>query len=203
LKVQARHFKGFTLLEVLVVLVIVTMLVTFLFQTLSHVLTVRLTILRQIATFQQGAIQEFWFRYSTSGLIADYPDIENNHVFTGDKQHFSGLTTTALNSDAGVPVPFGWFLVQENQQNELRYQTQAETWTILTWSDDSYLSSFQYLDKEGHWVEQWPPKQFGITPPQLPEAIMLIAKRNQHIITWVVAVSALRSPKADLRLREF
>lgn len=196
-----RVIKGFTLLEVLVVLVIVSLLVTFLFQTLSHVLTTRNTILRQLNTFQQGAIQEFWFRHSTAGLVADYPDIELSHVFKGEATGFTGLTTTALNADPGVPIPFGWSLVEQNNETQLQYQTATETWTVLTWQEAE--GRFQYLDNEGEWSDAWPPDKFGLEPPQLPEAILLNAQRGRQPITWLVSMNARRVPKRDGRLLAF
>jgi prepilin-type N-terminal cleavage/methylation domain-containing protein len=194
---------GFTLLEVLVVLVILTLLMTFLFQTLNHVATARVHILRQLNTFQQGAIQEFWFRHSTAGLIADYPDIEDNQAFKGTDRRFSGLTTAALHADAGVPTAFAWAIVEEKGQNVLQYQADSDTWSVLHWPGEGYGVGFQYLDREGKWHDAWPPQQFGIEPPQLPEAILLTAQRGRHPVTWLIKMNALRDPKPDLRLMEF
>ncbi|OUD14312.1 prepilin-type N-terminal cleavage/methylation domain-containing protein [Thioflexithrix psekupsensis] len=194
---------GFTLLEVLVVLVIMTLLMTFLLQTLHHVATARVHILRQLNTFQQGAIQEFWFRHSTAGLIADYPDIEDNQAFKGEHRRFSGLTTAALHADAGVPTAFAWAIVEEKGQHILQYQTKSETWSVLQWSGEGHTMGFQYADREGKWHDTWPPQQFGIEPPQLPEAILLTAQRGRHPVTWFIKMNALRNPKPDLRLMEF
>jgi prepilin-type N-terminal cleavage/methylation domain-containing protein len=203
IRITPEKIKGFTLLEVLVVLVIVTLLMTFLFQALSHVATVRIHILRQLNTFQQGAIQEFWFRHSTAGLIADYPDIEQSQAFKGSDKRFSGLTTAALNADAGVPNRFAWAIIEEKGQNVLQYQTGSETWSVLYWQGGGYGVGFQYLDEKGKWHDAWPPQQFGVEPPQLPEAILLTAQRGRHPVTWLIKMNALRNPKPDLRLMEF
>jgi len=192
----SSNIKGFTLLEMLVVLVLVGLVSTLLLQGFSYVLHLRERFLQQLNDLQQGAIQEYWFRSSTSALIANYENAEP--IFKGDSKQFSGLTLSALDADGGVPMPMTWQLHYEYGITSLRYlHTGGETWQILQWQSD--VGEFQYLSVQGEWHSEWPPA-LGDQSPQLPRAILLTGQKRQSIFTWIVPILGRDTPPIDLNI---
>ncbi|MEM7017377.1 MAG: hypothetical protein AAF512_08575 [Pseudomonadota bacterium] len=194
-----RKIIGLTLLEMLVVLVLTSLLSLLLFQGLGYALTLRTRFVDQLDNLRQGAIQAHWFRSSTAGLIADYEDTPNNHVFKGDEKSFNGLTLVPLDEYAGVPTLFKWELETRQDMQVLRYhRSNAEVWDIAQWQLRDAESSFRYLGHDGKWHDEWPPRQ-GLEPPQLPKAIMLSGYRRQQPFTWFVKMTGRYTPKEDYR----
>ncbi|MEZ5671947.1 MAG: prepilin-type N-terminal cleavage/methylation domain-containing protein [Thiotrichaceae bacterium] len=190
--------QGFTLLELLVVLVITTLTTMLLFQGLSFVMQLREQLLNQFDEAHRGQIQEHWFRSSTESLVPAYEDIPNAPIFKGEATKFSGLTISALDADHGVPVEFDWELTTDNDNVTLVYHdSQKQAWQVLNWQGE--LGKFSYLANDGQWHDQWPPANFGLQPPQLPRAILFMGKRHHLPITWIVSIHGRERPKLDLR----
>lgn len=191
--------QGFTLLELLVVLIITTLTTALLFEGLSFVMHLREQLLNQFDEAHRGQIQEYWFRSSTESLVPAYEDIPEAKIFKGERMQFSGLTISSLDADQGVPVEFAWELVRENEVTTLVYRNaQKQGWAVLSWRG-SDIGQFNYLASDGQWYEQWPPNSFGTQPPQLPRAISFIGKRRETPITWLVSIHGRERPKLDLR----
>jgi general secretion pathway protein J len=198
--------RGFTLLEMLVVLVLVALISTLLLEGISQVLLLRERFLGVLQRTQQGAVQAYWFRSSVAGLLPDYPterpDIvfqaRSPQLFEGQSDTLSGLTLAALDANGGVPTPFSWRLLRANQQTTLQYQNQAgEYWTVMVWPGEQ--GEFRYQDKAGKWYEQWPPA-LGLEPPQLPSAVLLTGLRQQQAFTWLVPILGREAAALDYRL---
>jgi len=197
---RLRLQRGFTLLEMLVVLVIITLVITLLFQSLAYMVALRSRFLGQLEAVQTGALQEYWFRTSTAGLLADHEDIEKPRLFKGQAMRFAGLTLAGLDAMPGVPVPFAWELAEEGQNSVLRYlPASGQAWEVARWSGKA--EGFAYLGDEGKWHSQWPPTS-GLEPPQLPVAVSLSAQRRQGAFTWVIKLVDLREPRPDFRLMD-
>lgn len=189
---------GFTLLEVLVVLVIVSLISGLLFQGLLYVLHLRSQALVQLSDLQQGRLQEAWFRTTLEAIITDYEDGKNR--FQGNSHEFSGLTMASLDNIIGVPVTFAWQIQNKDGRNTLRYRnSRGEYWDILSWSDER-LAEFRYMAEDGEWHSQWPPPS-GLKVIQLPSIILFSAKRHLFPITWIVKLPGYRfdrfKPVAD------
>lgn len=190
--------QGFTLLELLVVLIITTLTTLLLFQGLGFVMQLREQLLNQFEEAHRGQIQEHWFRSSTAAIVPAYEDIPNPAIFKGEANQFKGLTIAGLDADHGVPVEFAWELNTENDVTTLIYRNaQKQGWAVLSWRGD--LGKFNYLANDGQWHEQWPPNNFGVQPPQLPRAILFIGKRRETPMTWIVSIHGRERPKLDLR----
>jgi len=190
--------QGFTLLELLVVLVITTLTTMLLFQGLGFVMQLREQLLNQFDEAHRGQIQEHWFRNSTESLVPAYEDIPNAVIFKGEANKFSGLTIAGLDADRGVPVEFAWELITENDNTTLVYRNaQKQGWAVLHWRGEA--GKFSYLANDGQWQDQWPPNNFGIQPPQLPRAILFMGKRRETPMTWIVSIHGRERPKLDLR----
>src|ERR1700691_6213519 len=88
---------GFTLIEMLVVLLIVGMTTTLLFQMLSQTIRMQRYAGIQIADTRQGAMEADWFRQLVNGLQPDYVGAKD--VFKGTSRKLAGLSNNPLTAD--------------------------------------------------------------------------------------------------------
>jgi general secretion pathway protein J len=191
---RVRATAGFTLLEMLVVLVLVSLITTLLMQGLSQVLVLRSRVFAQLDGQRVTALQQHWFVSVNAALAPDQP--EGEHVFAGQTGRLHGLSLMPLNGVAGMPTPVTWELEQVDNETVLRYQEgESEPWEVAHWLGDT--EGFRYLDDEGTWHAQWPP---GLqTTAQLPAAIQLYVAgvRGPHV--WVASVRGRREPRPDTK----
>ncbi|EDN65723.1 conserved hypothetical protein [Beggiatoa sp. PS] len=188
--------SGFTLLEMLVVLFIVSLISTLLLEGFTHVLHLRSRFLVQLDNSQKGAIQEYWFQSTTTGIVTDY--YKGEHIFKGNEQEFSGLTLMALDAMPGVPTSFAWQLKYTDGIMKLGYKnSQGEYWEVAHWF--SQQGHFQYQGEEGEWHDQWPPA-FGLQTKQIPRLIVLHGQRRQNLFTWIVKLTDYDKSRIDHRV---
>ena len=179
------HTRGFTLLEMLVVLVLVGLISTLLLQGFAAVLHLRAGFLAQLEASQRGTLQEYWFRSSVAAVVTDYRD--GKHIFKGEEHKLSGLTIAALDQMVGMPSPFVWQLKYANGTTTLLYQNhKGEYWEIAHWLGDH--GRFRYIAVDGQWYSQWPPR-FGLEPAQIPRVILLDGQRRQTPFSWIVKLT--------------
>ena len=184
---------GFTLLEVLVVLVLVSLVVGFLMQGFSHVLKLRVYFVGQAEQQQTRILKEQWFRTLVGSVTPAYS--EGVDQFQGEKTELIGLTMASLDSRPGVPVPLHLRLVNEDGAVELRYLTAGGAeWVLGQWQDAE--GKFEYLDKKGNWHTRWPPG-LGVHE-QLPVAIQLNVAKPLRPTQWLVNIPGRKEPRIDL-----
>jgi len=193
-RVRAEE-HGFTLLEVLVVLVISGMVSGILFQ--AYDLTLRLN--RQFGVeyvaSQQGVMLADWFRQGLEGLQPDYP--EGAHKFKGEPKKFSGLSTSTLTAEFGVPAPITWELTYDAAGGETSLRGAIEGAPLFSWPGT--MGRFVYLDTKGEAHDTWPPP-LGLWP-QLPAAIRLEAGRNGA--PYVIVATPMGPSRPRLRAFDF
>jgi general secretion pathway protein J len=196
--------SGFTLVEVLVVLVIVAMITLLLTQALSTVFALRLRLAPYLDRIGQTALIDDWLHGVLGAVVTDAQDGKN--IFRGTSTSIEGLTLAPLNAKAGLRTPFLLELKSRaNGKMSLTFAT-ADTAAIdfLTWNRDDPGASeagFAYFDGT-NWSTQWPlasaPTQLDLStnsfgkpaPAQLPKLIkiqVLVASQK-----WVI----LAHPKA-------
>lgn len=202
--------NGFTLLEVLVVLVLLSLISTLAFEILHQTANLRNQFLDTLDELQQGVIREHWFRSSVSALTPDYPpekevvyQARKSYVFQGTETEFYGLTLTALDNDGGIPTPFGWQLELKENETILRYRNSEEQWwEIMRWKGKE--GKFFYQAKDNQWYKQWPPpedkqafekldeisKMIAVLdkPAQIPKTILLDGKKDNQPFAWIVRI---------------
>jgi len=181
---NATKQHGFTLIEVLVVLLIVGMVSGVLFQALERAYRIQERFGMELFSAQQGQMAGDWYRQTVQGLHPDYPD--GQHIFRGKEREFSGLSSNPLSNEYGAPTPITW-QIRNNQTSgtiELVYLegTRAPT-VILTWH--SREAHFVYFDEKQVAHDSWPP-MLGQSA-QLPKQIWLQTRDAGDPINLVAA----------------
>ena len=174
-----RRAEGFTLVEVLVVLVITALVSTLLFQSLAQVYRLQGRFGEQLAQSQGGAMHADWYRQLIQGLRTDYA--EGKQRFSGQARKLEGLSSMPLTPSGGAPQ---WISL-EIVEAELLYVAGDQRTTLMRWPAIG-PAEFAYLDEAGVEQPQWPPA-FGKPGPQLPAAVLLKFPRDQGR-TLLVAV---------------
>ncbi len=189
---------GFTLIEVLVVLIMTGTITGLLFQALERAYRLQDRFGAELFGAQQGQMAIDWYRQTVQGLRTDYPDGKN--LFKGSEQEFSGLSDNSLGGQSGAPTPIGW-QIQKNLHSgliELVYLEQDKQTPILIWQTKG--ARFLYVDDQQTQHDTWPPP-FGLWP-QLPKQIQLLTLGGGGVdpITIIAAPTSTANP--PLRLKD-
>lgn len=186
------RLAGFTLFELLVVMVLVALISTILMQTLGQVWRIQERSGMEIARMSEQAMLVDWYSETIRGLMPDYE--RGKHVFVGDARGFRGLSVSPLGKDYGAPAPITWKLSEDPAARVVRLLYQDEP--ILEWTGASGFQ-FAYLDGTGALQPSWPPAMQQVLP--LPAAVVLIGDAEGEPIR---IAAAPRGPKAHPR-RQF
>jgi general secretion pathway protein J len=162
--------RGFTILEMLVVLMIVGFISSILFQALEQIYKLQSRFGLQLAQSQQGAMYTDWFRQVVQGLQTDF--VNGKEQFQGSETEFTGTTTSPLSTEYGMPktVTLSLEYNRQDEMMELLYTVDKQKMKLSSWSGRK-ATRFIYVDVTGEQHDTWPP-HFGIWP-QLPNMIML------------------------------
>lgn len=192
-----RSKSGFTLVEVLVVLIIVGIVSGVLFQALENAYRLQRRFGTELFKVQQGQMAADWYRQTVHGLYPDYP--EGRNVFQGSEREFSGLSLNPLGDDYGASTPITWKLKRNEQDggNELIYSTEQRETPILSWQGKP--ARFVYLDEQQAPHDSWPPK-LGLSA-QLPKQIHLVAQDAGESVVIVASPQGPATP--PLRVQDF
>jgi prepilin-type N-terminal cleavage/methylation domain-containing protein len=153
-----RNHRGFTLLEVIVVLIIASMIAAVLLQGLSLILTVRTTFAQKLFGLETAVLQRNLFLEPLRGLVPEYP--EKPDIFVGSDRRLHGLTVRSIQNRPGAPVGFDMYFDYDvnTQETTLMYQERGRDAIRLgSWPGNS--GSFSYRDRTGDWLSAWPPAQ--------------------------------------------
>lgn len=161
--------QGFTLIEVLVVLIIVGMVSGIVFQALQNAFQLQSRFGAELTTAQQGQMATDWYRQSVQGL---YPEHASGTArFEGDANRFSGLSTRPLSDDFGAPTPVTWQIEAQDADGVriLSYRDSGDTTRVLALHGEQ--ARFVYFDHEQKPHDRWPPPLGKFA--QLPTHIVL------------------------------
>lgn len=188
--------RGFTLLEILVVLVLASLVTTLLMQGLSHVANLRLRFLSQLELQQNGELRSIWFHRLCSAITPDQPT--GHYFFSGNTKELHGLTLAPLLGEAGVPTPLRLYLEEKDGRIHLFYKERdGAALEIGNWSAAD--GGFSYLDSGRQWQRQWPPDHMGDNSPQLPLAIMLRLTGPASPPVWCAHITGRHHPRPFFR----
>ena len=158
--------RGFTLVEVLVVMAITALVTTVLLQALSQVYLLQTRFGEQLSQSQAGAMRVDWWRQVVQGLEPDF--VDGKRKFSGQSDRMEGLSTQGLGTELGGPKAFAL----ELGNGELRYLAGEQATSLLRWPAGD-RAEFAYLDSEGQAHPQWPPVSTRAEALQLPAAVLL------------------------------
>ena len=192
-----RHYgsRGFTLIEVLVVLILFGMISSILFQALQQSYKLQDRFGTELFGEQQGQMAIDWYRQTVQSLLPDAPD--GGHLFHGEPQKFSGLSSNPLSADYGVPTPITW-QIRNNLHNatvELIYVDGSRETPILNWR--SKAARFVYFDDKRSPHDNWPPELGAYN--QLPSQIQLQFPGDDAATTLVATPMGLLQPLPRLQ----
>lgn len=161
--------SGFTLLEVLVVMVITALVSTVLLQALDQVYRLQTKFGQELAHSQRGSMYIDWYRQTLQGLQPD--QIEGPHQFKGSQRRIEGITASPISAAYGVPTYFFLEISYANDtgDTQLVYATEDSKFNLMRWSGRQ--GEFSFIDANGQIHKSWPP-EIGQWP-QLPSNILL------------------------------
>ncbi len=169
-----RQDRGFTLIEVLVVLIITSLIATLMLQGFRQVLDLRIRYLELGEAQDIQFLEQHWFATVCRGVVPGIKDGESR--FKGDQRGFSGLTVGSLLGDLGVPQPFRVWLDKKERHYVLQYQEDKRAHKEMLAVLHSPQASFAYLDAQGKVVSRWPPP--GASEDSIPRGITLTMRQG-------------------------
>lgn len=201
---------GFTLLEMLVVLLIAGMALTLTTQALGQFQRAHARASASERAGREYRLSEAWFRDSVRALTAAddtgraaadtrrnaSPD-QPSAVFKGRSDGFSGLTLAPVLAGQGIPVVQAWRVVAGPAGTDV-LELREEGQRLLLSLPGSGRLHLHYLDDEGKLHDQWPPA-LGKWP-QLPAAVVLELAPGADGIGAATVVAAVMGPREPLVL---
>lgn len=161
--------SGFTLLEMLVVLALVSLISSLLMGALYQIYQLQLRLEDRSSTEERTELGLRWFRGVVNGLQTDRNGQPN--AFRGNSNRLSGLTSADLSVDGfGMILPFHLEAVEEPESNGMRleYVRNGKRIPLLTVASGRIW--MDYLDENGFVQSEWPPRA---DMPQLPALVRL------------------------------
>lgn len=155
MSVRAPHrhaaSAGFTLMETLVMLVLVSMAATMMFQMLNSYRIAQQRVAAQAGQLDRTTLFEAWLVDGVRGLRA-----EPGQPFAGSRSGFEGVTLNPLFGSGGAPSGIKWELRPTSGGGEIAYaEAGQDRWSMPL--RDFEGARFVYFDREGKQHDQWPP----------------------------------------------
>lgn len=168
---------GFTLVEMLVVLVILTM-TTGLLASALPIVWQSFAKLEQKQLNQSVNLAAKWFRQSIQGALLYHPD---DAVFTGTTSKLSMITNAPLDDSTNIPSNVTWEIKQQSlarsgiQQAKLVYDlwySNQHTQTVIKVHTFNAPAYFNYI-VDNEWQSTFTPKK-----AMLPEAVSIMVEQS-------------------------
>ena len=167
--------RGFTLVEMLVVLILAGLICAILFQGLDQAFRLQSRAGDEMDKTRRQAMLSDWFRQAIEGAQPDYED--GKHKFQATGRRISALTTSPLDAAPGGLAAFTLALEFDNRRGEtlLRYGEGEDAPVLMAWAGDH--GRFVFLDADHAEHDAWPPP-LAKKPAQLPLAVRLEGRRD-------------------------
>lgn len=185
----SKNEKGFTLLEILIVLALMAVIAALFIDPISRVYDLRTRLRTHIDNVHLDVLARHWFKSTLSGLYM------TKTKFVGEPKKITGITFAPLDDEMGMPTPFEWslFYDKENDVTLLQYKGYGEdNITTAEWKGDE--GSFSYYDPENkEWQSEWQnSNNIQEDDYKLPLYIRLDGKLDQKNWTLLVNIDPSR-----------
>lgn len=191
LRRERRRAAGFTLIEMLVVLVIVAVIGGIVLSSYERILDIRI----RLAAFLDGTdaptLIAGWFRGSIEGLVADQKG--GADVFAGTARRLDGLSLAPIDGRPGVPIRISWEVVFDPEAGRTRLSYReggAAPMTIASWPGNR--GGLNYCGPRLACADTWPPANQEAS--QMPALIVLHAVRGTEDWPLAAAPRAAHDP---------
>jgi len=191
-----KHLEeaGFSLLEMLVALVIMSLTSLALFQSIGTMLYVSDRAVQVSEDAVEMTISHRTMSRLIDGLVPAWSS-NSEDSFSGQRLSFSGMSANAVHSNSDENASFTLSLqIHEGIETTMVYEAQNVNWTLATTVAGAFY--FEYLDKKNIWHEQWPPTEKQAPASEdifsqlevikLPKAIRLNHLDGNHKAVYVV-----------------
>lgn len=206
---RALKERGFTLIEVIVVIVLFSLITTLSIQGIGYVLGQR----ARMAQFQQEitatTLRHQWFVDVIEGLAI--PPENKDYKFIGKERELRGFSLAPLIKPESPGVFIAWSISLEEGRNTLNYYQfsgagdngaqLAEIGVLKGVDGEAY---FRYLDEDGVFHREWPPATRLMKAGKvhtLPDAIAVFMGRG-YKVSWVARVKNAKNVKMVERFTE-
>ena len=183
---ETATFRGLTMVEMLVVLVLVSLLGTLLIQGTGFFLGQYAAIDRVQRGASLAVLREHWFASTVAAMI---PSRIETRRFVGDDHAFEGVTLQPLVAEAGRPVRVRWYI---EAGRVLYTERDPHTWIVHRLHDSA--SAFQYAGSAGDWRESWPHEG---SRELIPRMVRLLSSDGR--VLWLAHFSLFPEPVPNYR----
>ena len=191
--VATARASGFTLMEMLVTLVLISFATMLMFQMLGSYRIANERVRGQAGHIDRHALFQEWFRDSVHGLYAA-PKLQ----FVGDPAKFSATTLNPLYAPEGSPTAIEWSLRADDEGiAEIVYAEDGrEQWHLPLQGGGEV--EFAYFDADWRETDTWPPKLGKVNPEGLPAVVGLVRRSEDGDRPLLVAVLGPLEPPIRL-----
>jgi general secretion pathway protein J len=171
--VRIRNNRGFTLIEMLVVLVILALTTSLMTKGLSTTWNNFSRLSARDLMSSSAQLPVSWFEESLVGAVLYHPyEVQ----VSGDAQSFEYKTFNAPNSSKHIPQQITWSITSENLKWHLVFATESSRVPVI-------VSEFRMQPKFEYWVDQeWKPEFLPIDG-RLPLAVRILEEER----VWAIA----------------
>lgn len=187
--------RGLTLVELLVVMVLASLLVTLFTQTVG----LALLTLSRVTSYQETAAEELlqqnWFITSVSAIVSHET---SDWRFVGDSRTFTALTLEPLAADSGVPTMMRWRLkapLSGEGMDVIYSEGSAVSWKLASLPFEN--AEFEYLSRDKGWVTSW--RQEDIRREYIPKQVRLKRADGGSAVWWIADLQNYHQPIPDTR----
>lgn len=192
-----RRARGFTLMETLVVLVIVSLVSAVLLQALAQVYRLQERFGVQLVRSEVGTLQADWIRQLVQGLQPDLPGGPDR--FRGDERGFTALATDPFSRQPGVPRPVALSIdtAPGTGAARVRLRMADREISLADWPAPARVSMV-YADAKGEPHDRWPPPMGSW--PALPQSVQLVVKQgvDEQRVVAVPRTTVQPLPQIDI-----
>ncbi|MBA59961.1 MAG: hypothetical protein CMQ40_12430 [Gammaproteobacteria bacterium] len=186
-----RKLRGFTLIEVLVVLLLTSIASAFLFDASSNLAHLIRKIERTTQVGKKEKLATTWVRDLVGASIAVEP-MDKLYAFAGEPGFLRGVSSSSIFEESGKLAHYSLFLQSRGKNTVLIYQERENS--AIELMERKGEVSFYYENTAGNRYRSWPPrKEFQ---GSLPRLVVLAGTEGMPLL---IKINQRRLPIKDLR----